>query len=274
MKPGTFHERPLVVFSALAIVGAGLLTVPLVARAAGHPDVGGRLFSISGVGLLAVGVAVSLLHLGRPWLAPLSLRRVGRSRLSSEVAAAALVAAAAALTVVAGGAHVLSVATGLLALGFLVALGLVYNLAGQRTWRGPIVVTPALMGLLVGALALATAAEGRGITTAVLSLLAVDAAVFAGHWLVAGKPGGLPNTSTLKRSLPHTSTWEWLPAALLGARLALANLLAGGLVVVNRPGAALIFLVLGILADRLAFYLLAAPHTTEAEIARIEALMQ
>lgn len=257
MKVDTFHERPLVAFTTLAILGAGQLTGPLVSLAAGHPWSSSRLVGLAGVALLAAGLGASLLHLGRPWLSPLALRRAGRSRLSTEVALAAILLAAAALAVLVDGAVIIASATAILALAFLLALGQVYNLRGQRTWRGPWMATPCLLGLTAGALGVAASSGASDRIMAAARLLIVgDAAVFLGHWILVGKPGGLPHIS------------------LLGARVVLANVLAGGLVAARRPGFALALLALGVLADRLAFYLLAMPHTTEAEIARVEALIE
>ena len=54
------------------------------------------------------------------------------------------------------------------------------------------------------------------------------------------------------------------------ARFLLVDILPGCLLVAGLPKGAAGMLGLGILVDRLSFYLLAAQHTTEAEIARVE----
>ncbi len=258
MSRKAFHERPLVGFTTLATLGAGLLTAPLIGTASGGRAAGGWVVPGAGLALLAAGLVVSLLHLGRPWLSPLALAGMGRSRLSAEVALAAATLAAGAVAVLFGGSQAAAILAALLALAFLVALGSVYALPAQRTWRGTAMLAPPLMGLVAGGLALeavTSPATGRTAQAAGL-LIAADALVFLYRWLQVGRVGRLPHSVTL-----------------LGARVALADLVPGVLVLLGLPGAALGALLLGILSDRLAFYLLAAQHTTEAEIARVEALI-
>ena len=81
-----FHELPLVLFTALAVVAAGIgaSRIVLVLAGAGEwqPT---REEAAAEAGLLALGIAFSTLHLGQPFRAGLAVRRVGRSALSNEV---------------------------------------------------------------------------------------------------------------------------------------------------------------------------------------------
>jgi|WetSurMetagenome_2_1015567.scaffolds.fasta_scaffold93254_1 DMSO reductase anchor subunit len=289
MSTRTFHERPLVIFTTLAILGAGLLTAPLAALfptpISSH--VASGTFgptTLLGTLLLAAGLLISLAHLGRPLRAPLALARFGRSRLSTEiVAVSAVLAAALVIMLVPGLPPGASLVPAVLALVFLVALGRVYDLPGQDVWRGAAAWTPLTMGVWVGAIA-ATAA---GVCHPVLAWLAVlgDISVVAASagtpWRAgtpeathgvaasigmqrrAGTPAATHETATGRKARPT----RWL-------RLALADILPAVLLAVGLPIPALAVLAVGVLADRISFYTHASQHTTEAEIEQIEALME
>jgi len=265
-SPNTrFHEWPLVVFTTLAIMGAGVLATPLLAAiVAGTPAPAAPAIPWGAV-LLGAGLAVSVAHLGRPLRAPMATRGIGRSRLSAEVVAAgaALVAAAitAALPYV---SPALDLLTAVLALGFLVSLGLVYRLPGQQTWTGAVVWMPLSSGLGFGAVAIAGVWGGS-----VVAVGAVAAVVLAADTVLL----------ILRRV---ALTWPAAPLAplhpalfarrqaLLAARFALVDILPGCLLLAGLPKAAAGLLGLGILVDRLSFYGFASQHTTEAELSRIE----
>ncbi len=85
MNAHRFHEWPLVVFTTLAIMGAGLLTAPLVAVIVAQSAAAASPLLLAGAAMLAAGLAVSLAHLGQPQRSPLALARTGRSRLSNEI---------------------------------------------------------------------------------------------------------------------------------------------------------------------------------------------
>ena len=73
----------LVVFTTLAITGAGLLTAPLLAWVGGQARAAASASALLllGTALLAAGLLVSLAHLGQPRRAPLALTR---SRIPSR----------------------------------------------------------------------------------------------------------------------------------------------------------------------------------------------
>jgi DMSO reductase anchor subunit len=262
---GGWHEWPLVVFSTLAVMGAGLLTTPLLAWAtAGVPAPAAGALPW-GVVLLGAGLVVSLGHLGRPARAPLAVRRIGQSRLSTEVVlAGAALAAGATGALLPYVSPALDIAVGVVAAAFLVALGLVYNLPGQQTWRGAVVWMPLSSGVGFGAVVLAgmwgEATAAIGAVAAVI--LAADTVLLVLRRLaVAYARAALAPRHPLLFARRH---------ALLGARLLLVDVLPGLCLFGGLPKAAAGMLGLGILVDRLAFYGLASQHTTEAEVARIE----
>ena len=158
---GHSGHRSLVVFTSLAIAGAGLVSASACFELRYGLD-SGRMVAAGAV-LLATGLLVSLGHLGRKRRAGLAVRGAGRSALSNEALLAGLALAAAALA--AGldlaGAHARAVATalaGAVNAAFLVSIGLVYRIRGQRTWRGFSAATPLTGGLAFGAIALQTLA--------------------------------------------------------------------------------------------------------------------
>jgi DMSO reductase anchor subunit len=265
---GAFHEWPLVVFTTLAIMGAGLLATPLVAwLAAGSPAPAARAVRL-GVLLLGAGLAVSTAHLGRPFRAPLAAAGVGRSRLSAEV-------------VVAGVALMLGIATALLpdatpvlgfttataALAFLIALGLVYALPGQQTWRGATAWMPLSGGLLFSPIALAVTREeiGTALTAAIAVLLACDTALLVMRYRSLERP-----QARLAPSYPHIFARR---RPMLAARFLLVDILPACGLLAGLPSIAAGLLGLGILIDRVAFYGFASQHTTEAEVQRVEGLI-
>jgi DMSO reductase anchor subunit len=263
-----FHEWPLVVFTTLSILGAGLLATPLFAWAiAGTPAIAAEALPWGAL-LLGAGLLVSIAHLGRPLRAPLAATGLGRSRLSAEVVLAGLALAIGGITAALPYVSpVLDVLTGVAAVSFLAALGLVYRLPGQHTWRGAVVWTPLSSALGFGAVSLA------GIWGEALVAIGAAAAV-----ALAADTGLL----VLRRAaidhprMPTTPRYPSLHARrelLLGARLALVDILPGLCLFAGLPRGAAGVLALGILVDRLAFYGLASQHTTEAEIAHVESML-
>jgi DMSO reductase anchor subunit len=309
-----FHERPLMAFTTLAIVGAGLLTAPVAALlsslvasgfsrtssqsfvASGFPPpraypiqrateglavalakADSRTFGLTtllGILLLAAGLLVSLAHLGRPLRSPLALTRAGRSRLSNEiVAVSAVLVSALVVLFVPGLPPWASLAPAVLALVFLITLGRVYDLPGQDTWRGAAAWTPLTLGVWVGAVAACAAGASAALAWAAV---VADAAVFLKRTVSTGqkaRPTGIETTGQKARPTGIETTGQKArPTGWL--RLALADVVPAVLLAVGLPVAALTVLALGVLADRLSFYLHASQHTTEAEIERIEALME
>ena len=265
---GAFHEWPLVVFTTLAIMGAGLLATPLVAwLAAGvmAPAAGAVRW---GALLLGAGLVVSTVHLGRPLRAPLAALGVGRSRLSAEIVAAgiALMLGTAAVVI----PHVSTLpdfAAAAAAVGFLAALGLVYSLPGQQTWRGAVVWMPLTAGLGFSAAVFGAIWSGppAAVTVAAVGILAADTALLAVRRMSLTDP-----RMPLARRYPSIFARRQM---LLAARLALVDILPACCLLAGLPSVAAGLLTLGILVDRIGFYGFASQHTTEAEVQRVEAVL-
>jgi len=263
-----FHEWPLVVFTTLAIAGAGLLATPLFAWAiAGTPAPAAGALPW-GTLLLGAGLAVSLAHLGKPLRAPLAPLGLGRSRLSAEIVVAGVAllcgAAAAIFHYV---SPVLDIAAALAAVAFLVALGLVYSLPGQLTWRGAVVGMPLSSALGFGAVSLA-ALWGDAVV-AVGALAAVALAADTGLLILRRSALVFPRSPLSPR---YPAVFARLQS-VLAARFLLVDVLPGFCLLAGLPALAAGLLALGILVDRLSFYGLACQHTTEAEVARVETLL-
>jgi DMSO reductase anchor subunit len=259
------HEWPLVVFTTLAIMGAGLLATPLaawIAAGTAAPATGAVRW---GALLLGAGLAVSIAHLGRPLRAPLATLGIGRSRLSAE-------------TVVAGIALLLGIATALLpdappvlglttaaaALALLVMLGLVYALPGQQTWRGAVVWMPLTAGLGFCAVAFGAMWSGPSVavSAAAVGILAADTALLTAR--------------RMSLTLPQTRLAPRYPSVfarrdlILMSRLALVDVLPVCFLLAGLPSVAAGLLAFGILVDRIGFYGFTSQHTTEAEVEWVE----
>ncbi len=218
--------------------------------------------------LVAMGLGVSLNHLGSSRRVALAARRVGASALSTEaVLAGATVLAGAALawapqSIV--GPRVLVWVAGPVALAFLLSIGLVFRLRGPVTWPGVAAVGPALTGLAFGLVAHAATSPASLPRTLpmTLAVLGADALVFGGRWAAVSRvePWLTPSHPALfgRRRL------------LLLARLLLLTAAPAVLLALGLPTPADLAFGVGVLVDRLAFYGLAAQHTTEAEIERVE----
>ena len=262
---GAFHEWPLVAFTTLAILGAGLMAAPLIAWLVSGTTAAALDCIRLGAPLLGAGLAVSTAHLGRPFRAPLATLGLGRSRLSAEVAAAGVAVLLAIVTaVLAPASRASGLATSAAAIAFLVTLGLVYDLPGQQSWRGAAAWTPLSSGLavsVVGFAAISGAWGGRIAAVAAAALLA-DTVLFAARWNVILRPTAGPAPSHPGLHARRTP--------LLAARFALLDITPAFCLFAGLPTAAAALLAAGILVDRVGFYGFAIPQTTEAEIARVE----
>ncbi len=261
---GSFHEWPLVIFTTLGVMGAGLLAAPLLSLAAAGSPAPAMVVIPWGAALLALGLAVSLTHLGRPRRAPLASAALGRSPLSAEVVAAGaatvLGAVAALLPFV---SPVLDLAAAAAAVIVLVTLGLVYALRGQQTWRGVVSWMPLSSGLGFGAVGLA-AFWGDALTAigaVAAAVLAADTALLVVRRLALV----WPREPIAPR---YPAVFARLQAILL-ARFALVDILPGLCLFAGFRWTAVALFGAGVLVDRLAFYGLAAQRTTEAEVARV-----
>lgn len=152
---------PLVIFSVMVLMGAGLI-MPLFVltyfQLGGAPWLGEFMVTI--VVLTGLGIAVSLLHLGKKARMLRAAFGLGHSWLSREVLAAGLYMAAVALTLVLLETGRLSfrmlqaglLITFILALMLAMTIGKVYRLEAQPGWKGLIYsISPLFNALLVGA---------------------------------------------------------------------------------------------------------------------------
>ena len=257
-------HRSLVVFTSLAIAGAGL-----VAASAYFELMNGLACPAAvaaGAALLAAGLAVSLGHLGQKRRAGLAVRGAGRSALSNEALLAGLALAGAAVMAGLGIAGVRSpiatAAAGVVNAAFLASVGLVYRVRGQRTWRGCSAATPLTGGLAFGAIALQSLAVPGGVFTATLLIIAIDALLFSLRWRgIAG--------IALSEAVP-ANPWMIRRTRLLAARLFLLDVIPLFLLAVSPTFLAALVAAAGLFVDRFGFYALAVQHTTEYEVATVE----
>jgi DMSO reductase anchor subunit len=269
-----FHEAPLVLFSALAVAGAGIGGSRLLLAATGQGAWASSPWEAGVVaGLLALGVLVSILHLGRPHRAGLVLRMVGRSALTAEVlalGASLVVGAMAALlppdSAVGGLARVLLPWLSVLV---LLTLGTVYRLPGQVGWGGSAFLRPLALGMVFGMVVQGAAgswAVGGSALAGLLLVWVVDALlmVLGGRKLERGLGSAEPSHPVVFRRR----------RLLLAIRFSLVNLVAPLALLLAWTLLLVVVLVAsGVLLDRFLFYALAARLTTEGEVRRVEAAL-
>jgi DMSO reductase anchor subunit len=258
-------DWPLVLFTAMATIGAGLVLTPIGALAVRSGTAAAVSLAGGGALLMALALAVSLAHLGRPLRAARAAANLGQSRLSAEIAFALATVAAASISFAWPALPGAGIVAGLLACGLLVSLGLVYALPNQPAWRGPAAASPLAMALPLAVFALA--ARGGNPLGAwqpvVAVLLAADLGLFA--WRA------LRLSATPPWCEPTQPEWFRHRAVLLALRVTLVTLVPLLFALAGRPLAAAIALAFGILVDRVNFYALAVRRTTESEIAAAEA---
>ena len=262
------EHTPLVWFTSLAIGGAGM-----IASAALRQPVDLRLQAVAlAVGTVALGAAllVSTLHLGRKARVPLAARGVGRSPLSHEILlAGATLAAGLTLLVMNwraypdGWARIAAASTAIL---FLLSIGLVYRLGGQRTWRGATVLLPLTTGLVCGEVFLLVIGSASIREAGVAFwLVPVDAIVFAARWWTLARLASAVTAPRDGLSRIH---------GLSAARLLVVDALPLVLLDMGAGRLAVVAVAVGLAFDRWLFYALAEQKTTEAEIARVEAIIE
>ena len=258
-------HRPLVVFTSLAIAGAGLVSASAYFELV-HGLVSPSALAAGAV-LLAAGLAVSLGHLGQKRRAALAVRGAGRSALSNEALFAGFALAVAAIVAVMGlsgsRAPVPTAAAGAVNAAFLVSIGLVYRVRGQRTWQGFSAATPLTGGLAFGAIAVQTTAGSGDVYLGTLLFIAIDALLFSQRWR------DIVGIAFSERML--ADPWHARRTQLLAARCFLLNVIPFFLLAASPTPLAIPVAAAGLLVDRFSFYVLALQHTTEHEIAGVEA---
>jgi DMSO reductase anchor subunit len=257
-------HRSLVVFTSLAIAGAGLVSASAYFELV-HGLVSGRM-AAAGAVLLAAGLAVSLGHLGQKRRAGLAVRGAGRSALSNEALLAGLALGAAAVAAGLGlrgtPSPIATAAAGVISAAFLVSIGLVYRVRGQRTWQGFSAATPLTGGLAFGAIAVQTAAGTGGMFLGTLLFIAADALIFSRRWRDVL---GVPHSDDVL-----ANPWQVRRTPLLAARFFLLDVIPYFLLAVSPMPLAVVSAAAGLIVDRFGFYVLAVQHTTEHEVATVE----
>jgi anaerobic dimethyl sulfoxide reductase subunit C (anchor subunit) len=269
-----FHELPLVLFTALAVVAAGIGASRIVLSLAGVGEwLPTREQAAAVAGLMALGIAFSTLHLGRPFRAGLAVRGMGRSPLSNEVLVAGTTVLAAGLVVFEPQGDALTSSAGalvpVLSVGVLVTLGLVYRLSGQPAWRGLVVLGPLLLGLIFG-VAMQTAWGAWGGSPPLPDVLVV--AFLLDLLLTVARGVSLEEARRLGRAA-YPGIFH-RRAAILGGRVLLVDLLPPLGFFLGWGLPAVTVLLAGVVLDRFAFYGLAVERTTEAEVGRVEAVIR
>jgi len=263
MTAHTGH-RSLVVFTSLAIAGAGLVSASAYFELV-HGLASGRM-AAAGAVLTAAGLAVSLGHLGQKRRAGLAVRGAGRSALSNEALLAGLALGAAAVAAGLGlrgtPSPIATAAAGVTSAAFLVSIGLVYRIRGQQTWRGLSAATPLTGGLAFGAIAVQTTAGTGGVFLGTLLFIAADALIFSRRWRDVL---GVPHSDDVL-----ANPWQVRRTPLLAARFFLLDVIPYFLLAVSPMPLAVVSAAAGLIADRFGFYVLAVQHTTEHEVATVE----
>jgi DMSO reductase anchor subunit len=260
-------HAPLVVFTSLAIAGAGIVAVDPVLRGTAPAAVSTPAIT-AGVALQAIALIVSMLHLGRKDRAPLAARRTGRSPLSNEIVMAGAALAASAALLALGWREPTPAAmrslAGALCAGFLVAIGLVYRIHGQFTWMGPAALTPLSAGCAFGAVCIQALVPALdGVPRAVVALAGIDAALFLLRWQEAA---ALDVSVVGRVAGPFWSRrHQWCVA-----RVFLLDVLPLALLLVWPTPIVIAVAAAGLVVDRLVFYGLAVQHTTEREVERVD----
>jgi len=269
-----FRELPLVLFTALTIAGAGVGTAHLSLGFLGWvPLVPARgVMALLGI-LLAVGLLLSLGHLGRPFRSALALSRIGRSPLSNEVLVVGVALATSLVSVALPAGHFLVAPLTLTALVSsvltLLALGLVYRLPGQLSWVGPVLVQPLVLGIAFGlTVLLGTLPAGTGARSELLILLIL----LADGLLVWDRTRRI--SGALYRGVPAHPRFLGKRGVAVILRILLGVLLPAGALLWGWAVLAGILLFLNLFLDRFLFYGLGVRCDTEAEVLRVEAALR
>jgi len=264
-----FHEFPLVLFTALAIAGAGIGTAHLGLRLLGWVPLVPPGWVMALVGsLLALGLLLSVGHLGRPFRSAFSLSRVGRSPLSNEVLVlgVALVTSLGSVTLPPGHSLLapLSATALVSSVLTLLALGLVYRLPGQLTWAGPVFAQPLILGLAFGLTVLQGTLPAGTRARAELLILVI---LLADGLLVWERTRRI--TRVLHRGVPSHPRVQGQKGTALILRIIMGVLLPAGALSAGWSELAGALLFLNLFLDRTLFYGLAVHSDTEAEVGRV-----
>ena len=225
----------------------------------------------AGAGLALAGQIISLSHLGRLNLLLKAVLGLGRSWLSREVILSLvfmLLIAVSAILISYLPASVWLVAlaafSALLGLAAVFSVGMVYHLPGQLGWRGVAqVLAPPVATVYLASSVTAgwTAEPQQWVPYLFWTLFALDLVLSLVRYI----------KFLLLARFPHTIVFPQLKPiaiAVFWARIGLANF-AAALFFMSTPSLIPLLVALGILLDRLFFYMGSAQATPEAEIRRI-----
>jgi DMSO reductase anchor subunit len=272
-KGASFHELPLVLFTALATAGGGLGSAHLAVALLGWSEWTPTYFvRVLLVALMAIGLLFSVGHLGRPFRGPLALLRLGRSHLSNEVLVVGGTMVVGLTAAVLPDDHTLllpfAVSTLVGSFLTLLALGQVYRLKGQLTWRGPVFLHPLILGLgfglTVGLEFLQDGAVARG-ELLVLVILAMDALLI---WERSRRI-----SASLLRGMPTRPRFMAQRGVTLSFRILFGVLLPAVALIQGFGEVAIASLSVNLFLDRFLFYGLAVRDSTESEILRVDGVL-
>lgn len=265
MRHSKDGHGPLAWFTSLAIAGAGAIVSGAVGLYAADAS---RLALIAGVVLLAAGLVISVGHLGRRERAPYAARGMAHSPISREAMLGGLTVVLAVLALAIPGiasSQWMRWGAAVAAGGFLVSVGLVYRIGGHLTWTGASAITPLTAGLAFGTVFADSLPPSHAVSTVTIAALALDTLIFSRRW-----------RQVLQVAVDHPSTLgagfdrrhEWLAGRffLLDVVPCVLLFLWPGPLAAACAGA-------GVIVDRAGFYALAFQHRTEAEIGRVERVM-
>ncbi|MFC1662463.1 DmsC/YnfH family molybdoenzyme membrane anchor subunit [Gemmatimonadota bacterium] len=269
-----FHEAPLVVFSALVSAGAGTgvthFVFALSDLASFLPPSGLPALIAC---LLAIGLLASMAHLGRPGGVTDGLRRIGRSPLSNEGAVAVLALAGAALSSIVPDTNFLFAPVWYLTVGAcvgtLISLGAVYRIPGRPGWGGGVVFQPLIAGMIAGWVLWRMAAPGPmpfPFFAILIILVLTDLGITASRILVLA--------GHREESTPSHPQLFALRNTLLLLRCLFVDLLPLLFAATGHWSLATVAVAVGVFVDRTSFYGLGLKETTEAEIARVEGILE
>jgi len=264
-------DLPLVIFTSLGMMGAGIMgALPLLWITARSVIWPGNEIMLGSLALLGGGLIFSLRHLGRRTRMPYALTGILRSPLSIEVFLVTVLLASLAGSLIAGPAiaaiaRPTAVVTSLL---LLPAIGIVYRLGGQMTWRGAAVPAPLVIGLLWGVLLHASAGTVpvEGVSSLLYLLIAIDIVLTEARWKTIERMRSVGATRN-----PNAITWR---RSHLLVRIVIVDLLGAGCFLLRIPTIALICVTAGVLIDRYSFYALGIQRTTGAEVTRVEGIIR
>lgn len=263
---------PLWGFTSGLVIAAGLVGAAAAGVFRAGPDPGiSKILLWTGFGLAGLGLAVSLLHLGRISRFLKAVTGLRHSWLSREVIVGAGFVALSFLSALAVENKVTVYWTSTLlsaaaVMGFLTCLsiGFVYRLPGQLSWSGwPQLLAPPVPALVIAAAVAAAWFDPFSTVTVMLfwAALIVDSVLFIIRYAIFVSIGRNRHVLVFPKSVPYVHWLFW-------GRIAAGNLLAAASMMLQ-PVLAPVWVMAAVPLDRAVFYMSAAQSTPAAEVSRI-----